>query len=79
MVDGIHSGTNIANHFKNKYNTLYNSVTSNSTLMDSLRNRIELSVHTNCNADSNNYIHCHVYNYCGVVIELHFLHGYLYT
>ena len=29
-------------------------------LMDSLRNRIELSVHTNCNTDSNNDIHCHV-------------------
>ena len=28
--------------------------------MDSLRNRIELSVHTNCNDDSNNDIHCHV-------------------
>ena len=60
VVDGIHSGTDIANHFKNKYNTLYNSVTSHNTLMDSLRNRIELSVHTNCNADSNNYIHYHV-------------------
>ena len=60
VVDGIHSGTDIANHFKNKNNTLYNSVQSHSTLMDSLRNRIELSVHTNCNADSNNDIHCHV-------------------
>ena len=28
--------------------------------MDSLRNRIELNVHTNCNDDSNNDIHCHV-------------------
>ena len=28
--------------------------------MDSLRNRIDLNVHTNCNADSNNDIHCHV-------------------
>ena len=60
VVDGFHSGTDIANHLKNKYNTLYNSATSHSTLMDSLRNRIELSVHTNCKADSNNYIHCHV-------------------
>ena len=60
MVDGIHSGTDIANHLKNKYNTLYNSVTSHGTLMDSLRNRIELSVHTNFNGDSNNDIHCHV-------------------
>ena len=24
VVDGIYSGTDIANHFKNKYNTLYN-------------------------------------------------------
>ena len=60
MVNGIHSGTDIANHFKHKYNTLFNIVTSHSTLMDSLRNMIELNVHTNCNADSNNYIHCHV-------------------
>ena len=41
-------------------NTLCNSVTSHSTLIDSLRNRIDLSVHTNCNADSNNDRHCHV-------------------
>ena len=47
VVDGIHSGTDFANHFKNKYNTLYNRITSHRTLMDSLRNRIELSVHTN--------------------------------
>ena len=60
LVDGIHSVTDIANHFINKYNTLYNSVTSHNTLMDSLINRIELSVHTNCNADSNNDIKCHV-------------------
>ena len=60
VVDGIHSDTDIANSFKNKYNTLYNSVTVHSTFMDSLRNRIELSVHTNCNADSDNDIHCHV-------------------
>ena len=57
MVDGIHSDTNIANHFKNKYNTLYNIITLHSILMDSLRNRIGLSVRTSCNADSNNYIH----------------------
>ena len=60
MVDGIHSDTDITNYFKNEYHTLYNSVTSHSTLMDSLRNRIELSVHTNCNADCNNNIQCHV-------------------
>ena len=60
VVDGIHSGTDIANHFKNKYITIYNSVTSHSTLINSLGNRIELNVHTNCNADSNNCIHCHV-------------------
>ena len=59
VVDGIHSGTDIANHFKNKYNTLYNSVTSHITLIDSLRNRVELSVHTNCNANYNKDIHCH--------------------
>ena len=28
--------------------------------MDSLGNRIDLNVHTNCNVDSNNDIHCHV-------------------
>ena len=60
MVDDIQSGTAIANYFKNKYNTLYNSVTSHSTLMDSLRNRIDLNVHTDGNADSNNDIHYHV-------------------
>ena len=30
------------------------------TVMDSLRNRTDLNVHTNCDADSNNDIHCHV-------------------
>ena len=60
VVDGIHRGTDITNHFKNTYNTLCNSVTSYRTFMDSLRNRIELSVHTNCNADFNNDMHCHV-------------------
>ena len=60
MVDVIHSGTYIANHFKIKHNTLYNSGTLHSTLMDSLRNRLDLNVHINYNADSNNGIHCHV-------------------
>ncbi len=75
VVDGIHGDTQIANHFREKYSQLFNSVISTDEEMNKLTQRIDIHIQNNCDDPTicmiNNCMHCHYVDKSDIAKAVH--------
>jgi len=71
IVDGIYGNVSIANHFKDKFSLLYNSVKSGKDEIMTLTHRIDISVRDQCDCSDDCNDHCHIVNKFDVDKAIH--------
>ena len=59
VIDGTQGDAAIADLFKDKYSTLYNSISYSSDLMDTLHERIRHAIETQCYTNTDYSLHTH--------------------